>query len=250
MGPVSSHHHRRTKRFLASSVLLIGCLALIGCAPKSYFLNTKNLKKRQGSSTRILLMPADVELSILTAGGLLEPNAEWTKKAEANVKVALETALRGKLADVAYYVPPPKNSPKERENLQIIKLHATVGNTILTHKYIPKLVLPTKKEKFDWGLGKDLTSLREQYNADYALFLHFRDSYASGGRVAIIIAMAVLTAGHVVMHGGVQAAFASLVDLRTGEIVWFNRLVRGTGELREPGPALESVKTLLKAIPL
>ncbi len=250
MKRIPHHPRRHTRHLIASCVLLIGCLLLIGCAPKTYYLNTKYLKERQSSSSRILLMPPDVELSIKTAGGFLQPHAEWTKKATVNVKIALEKALRGKLSDVLHYAPPPKDSLEEHEHLQIIKLHAAVGNAIHTHKYIPKFKLPAKREKFDWSLGRNLSSLRNQYDADYVLFLHFRDSYASGGRIAVIIAVAVLTAGNVAIKGGEQAGFASLVDLRTGEIVWFNRLVRGTGELRESGPALESVKTLLVAIPL
>jgi hypothetical protein len=36
--------------------------------------------------------------------------------------------------------------------------------------------------------------------------------------------------------GGVQSGFASLVDLRTGDIVWFNQLGRATGDLRSRSP--------------
>jgi hypothetical protein len=39
--------------------------------------------------------------------------------------------------------------------------------------------------------------------------------------------------------------FASLVDLKTGDIVWFNRLVRAQGDLRTPAAAAETVKALV-----
>jgi hypothetical protein len=45
--------------------------------------------------------------------------------------------------------------------------------------------------------------------------------------------------------GGSQVGFASVVDLKTGDIVWFNRLVRGAGDLRTPEAAAETVKALV-----
>jgi len=50
--------------------------------------------------------------------------------------------------------------------------------------------------------------------------------------------------------GGRQISFASLVDLDTGDIVWFNFLVSGTGDLRDPNSARDSVDSLLAGFPL
>jgi hypothetical protein len=49
--------------------------------------------------------------------------------------------------------------------------------------------------------------------------------------------------------GGEQMGYASLVDLETGRIVWFNDLQRMTGDLRDPQAAAETVEALLKAFP-
>jgi hypothetical protein len=45
--------------------------------------------------------------------------------------------------------------------------------------------------------------------------------------------------------GGSQVGFASVVDLKTGDIVWFNRLIRPQGDLRTPAAAAETVKALV-----
>jgi hypothetical protein len=45
--------------------------------------------------------------------------------------------------------------------------------------------------------------------------------------------------------GGSQVGFASVVDLKTGDIVWFNRLVRTTGDLRTAEAATETVDALV-----
>ncbi len=89
--------------------------------------------------------------------------------------------------------------------------------------------------------------LRDEFGADYALFVFMRDSYASAGRVAVIAVAALLGVG---MQGGVQLGFASLVDLRTGEVMWFNRLVSGVGDLRTPEPARQAIESLLTDVPL
>jgi hypothetical protein len=51
------------------------------------------------------------------------------------------------------------------------------------------------------------------------------------------------------IQGGSQAAFISLVDLRTGNIVWFNRLGSTNGDLTD-APARDVVNNLLEGIPL
>ena len=48
---------------------------------------------RLPAGATIAVMPLDVELFSVTAGGVLEPQAEWTTKAVANLKEALQ--LRG-----------------------------------------------------------------------------------------------------------------------------------------------------------
>ena len=50
--------------------------------------------------------------------------------------------------------------------------------------------------------------------------------------------------------GGQQIGYASLVDLNTGRIVWFNDLKRFSGDLREPQAAAETVEVLLKGFPV
>jgi hypothetical protein len=43
--------------------------------------------------------------------------------------------------------------------------------------------------------------------------------------------------------------YASLVDLNTGRVVWFNKLDRMWGDLRDPGASVETVDALLNGFP-
>jgi hypothetical protein len=52
-----------------------------------------------------------------------------------------------------------------------------------------------------------------------------------------------------VVPGGQQIGFATLVDLHTGNIVWFNRMLNPAEDLRLAEPARQSVKSLLAEFP-
>jgi hypothetical protein len=122
-----------------------------------------------------------------------------------------------------------------------------VGKAIMRHLFVPVLQLPNKQGALDWTLGAGTNEMRDRLGADYALFVFVRDSYSSSGRQALQI-LGVLAG--VAVPGGAQIGFASLVDLRTGNIVWFNRLVSTSGDLRTEAPAQKTVDALLKDIPI
>ena len=106
--------------------------------------------------------------------------------------------------------------------------------------------MPAKGDTFDWSLGPGVEALAERYQADYALFSFYRDYQASGGRVAFAILAA---AAGVAVPTTAEFGFASLVDLHSGDIVWFNKVDVGAGELRDPGGARQVIDTLFKGLP-
>ncbi|NIP46946.1 MAG: hypothetical protein GWN21_11895 [Gammaproteobacteria bacterium] len=231
-------------RLLALGAVL--ALMLSACVTQGHLEPTGGTLRHEGQAV-VLLMPPDVELSELTVGGLVEPNAEWTAQGLSNVNQALADRMRRRKAAMIPYDAPVGDAGRAHDHQQIMKLHRAVGVSIIQHKYFEPLVLPTKKDVFDWGLGPDVQMLREEYNAQYALFVYLRDSYSSPGRVAMMVAMTVFGYG---MPGGAQTGFASLVDLGSGEVVWFNLLLRTTGDLRSPEPAREAIDALLAGFPL
>jgi hypothetical protein len=193
----------------------------------------------------MVLMPLDVELSHLTAGGLLEPDAGWTEQAQRNMHTALMEEARSRKVELIDFNP-GGGTPQDRESsLALVQLHRAVGSAILVHEYIPELALPSKKGKFDWSLGPEAAAIARSQNADYAMFIFVRDSYTTGGRAVLMALVAVATLGRGIMQGGSQVGFASVVDLKTGDIVWFNRLGRQSGDLRTPEVAGETVNTLV-----
>ncbi|MCH7544228.1 MAG: hypothetical protein IIB65_11395, partial [Proteobacteria bacterium] len=216
--------------------VLIVSLALAGCEVASFY--TKEKLERGNKTAYVLLMTPDVQLGEVTAGGLVEPNAEWTAIAEKHIVAALKKQLAKRKSRLVLYRSPKADTPKARIHTQLIKLHNAVGRSILLHKFAAPN-LPTKEDKFDWTLGPQARIVGQEYGADYALFIYLRDTYSSPGRVAVMVLAAVLGVG---VPGGTQIGFASLVDLETGDILWFSRLARASGDLRTPSAAEESVK--------
>lgn len=229
-----------TKSGLAPLMAIAGMLLVSGCATTTNVQQIDRLES-VGKDPSIVLMPPDIRYYLLTASGLPEPNAEWTDAARANFQTALLDYADGIGANVKT-INADNLSPDE---IKYETLHSAVGLTLLNHHFGYQQ-LPSKEGKFDWSLGPGVQQIGRQYEADYALFVYYRDYQASGGRVAFAILAAV--AGSAVVTGS-EYGFASLVDLKTGDIVWFNTVYTGQGELRDADSAAATVAGLFKDIP-
>ncbi|MBC7905185.1 MAG: hypothetical protein H7Y60_00345 [Rhodospirillaceae bacterium] len=219
--------------------------SLGACATQSFY--TTEALRRDDRHPRILMMPPDVELAEMTAGGGLETNALWTQQGTANLTAAVKQILRERNTQFVEFTAPNEDSPEGQRLDQIQKLHGAVGLTIRMYHATEASRLPTKAGKFDWSLGPSTQELASYSDADYALFVWVRDSYTSPGRVALKVAAALL---YVHVPGGIQYGHASLVDLKTGQVVWFNALFpREAGDLRTASPAKDTVALLLEKLP-
>jgi hypothetical protein len=190
--------------------------------------------------TQLLVAPLDVELFSISGGGVWEPKADWTDVAQRHLKAALDGRAR------ALGLSTVDMDPAKADDLaELLSLHGAMAGAIATH-HNGALKLPTKEGKLDWSFGDALRPLQQATGQRYALFTWVRDSYASAERKAVMVGMALLGVGLV---GGIQIGYASLVDLETGQVLWFNQLVRGSGDLRETQAANESVNVLLTGFP-
>ncbi len=205
---------------------------------------------------KLLVMRPDVTVGSVTTGGMVEPRADWTEAARANLIAALK-AQQGERGGNVLVMDRRDSLPGiEPETIaELERLHYAVGQSIALHRYNGRY-LPTKRGKgLDWTLGADAVTLGQRTGMDYALFLYAEDSFASTGRVALqVLGVAGCVVGFCAPNigGGGQFAYASLVDLRTGEVVWFNVLQTGTqvaginmGDIRKPEGAAQMVERLL-----
>ena len=193
-------------------------------------------------SPKILLMPVDIEICELTLAGMCEPSASWTQNSRENIITNFEEILNKRNAILNKYNMNEQND----EIIQIIKLHTQIGQEIINNEY-GQYKMPTK-EKFSWSIGKKANLLNRNYTSDYALFLYFRDQYSSDERVIYSILTAILFPG-VIPIGGRQMAFASLVDLKNGDIIWFNGYYRSFGDVRDLESAKKTLNKLFEQFP-
>jgi hypothetical protein len=205
---------------------------------------------------RLLVLRPDVSVGSLTTGGMVEPRADWTDQARTNIVAALKAqqASRGGKLQILERRKDLAGVP-EQEVADFERLFYAVGQSIVIHKYLGDY-LPTKRRQgLDWTLGEDAVALGRKTGYDYALFLHAEDSVASRGRVALgVLGLAGCFVGFCAPNvgGATQLDYAGLVDLRTGEVVWFNVVRAGSevpgiafGDLRTPEGAQQMVERLL-----
>jgi hypothetical protein len=225
-----------------SLVWTILAAVMAGCATSSQQVRQVDALTAADGSAHILLFEPDIKFYALTAGGVSEPQPDWTQDARRH----FVEAARAEAASHDLELTTLDTSVPDLELERYEKLYQAVGMTILRN-YVGPWTLPTKeKKKFDLTLGPGVDVLRERYGADYGLFVFYRDYRSTGGRMAFAILAAVVGVG--VPTGG-QFGFASLVDLRTGDVVWFNKVDIGTGDLRETSGAKTTVAVLFGDMP-
>ncbi|HWH17479.1 MAG TPA: hypothetical protein VNT77_03955 [Allosphingosinicella sp.] len=235
-------------------LLSASSLMLAGCVSTRQFRDV-DFQPPQGDYSLLVMRP-DVTVGSITAGGLFEARADWTEQARANLLAALRTqqATRGgRTVIVETRESIPGVSPQTVADLE--RLHNAVGSSIALHKYMGADLATKRGKGLDWTLGEEAVKLGRATGMDYALFLYAQDSFASNERVALqVLGIAGCLIGFCAPNvgGGSQTAYASLVDLKTGDVVWFNVLQAGSqiaginfGDIRKPEGAAQMVERLL-----
>jgi len=154
----------------------------------------------------------------MSSGGLEEEVPEWTTQALTHMKAELDgnPGNRGNLNIVQL-----PEVTKEQQALieQHTALYQTVAFSALWFTRNPAAAWQHKAKKFDYTLGSGLSFLAEQTGADTALFVSGEDVISSSGRKATMVFAA---AFGVAIPLGRTVIISSLVDLRTGDILWLN----------------------------
>ena len=225
-----------------SFVLLAGCaMGMTQTASQIDKLETV------GENARILLMPPDIKYYLITAAGVREPNREWTEAARRNFSIALQE-YAARIGTDLVTIDSAADLGDEEERYR--RLHSAVGMTIQQNHFgtmpLPSKKLPNNERRFDWSLGPGVSEIGENYDADYLLFVFYRAYQSSGGRIFLSLLASAATG--VFDPGDYQGGFASLVDLKTGDVVWFNTLAGG-GVMRDPNGARTAVEGLFTDMP-
>lgn len=198
----------------------------------------------------IVLFRPDIEVATLGTSGVPSPNPDWTADARKHFMTAMNGNPNAKINQVKLF------EEQTGENADILNeyqsLFRAVGGSIMLHSYMLKLptkkVVGQKKRKFDWTLGPGASKLGEIGGGNYGLFTYSYDAYATAGRKVFQFFMA-MAIGYL-PPGGQHFSYAALVDLDSGNVVWFNFYGSKKGDIRTAEGAAERVTTLLSTLPL
>ncbi len=248
---------------LLAAALLFGSSASIVNAASSYRASPQ-FEERLRSGLTVALVPSLVNVYQLPAGGQPELVDEWSEIARSNV----DGAIRKQLQSVRALTLPeldPKISEMVRVEMEDARvLFRAVALSAAVHTYgYPNILFETKLKHFDYTLGP-LPQLAEASGADALLFVHAVDYISSESRKALQTTGVLLSVGltvlggagpFVVPRGGPTVMWAALVDVRTGDLLWFNRHVSGgIHDLRDPASAepfvADAVGPLAQKLPI
>jgi hypothetical protein len=242
----------------ASVAALAACSLFIAIPAAAGSISRQGFDLPAEGSVKIVVFRPDVRVGSMRIGGLDEPNAEWTATARENIQNAMEEQARAMDARLDFL------DDLEGENAELLTQyrglfeavagammqHVTLADELPTKEtevVVPGRARPRKVTELDWTLGEGARELKAVTGADYAMFVFTHDAYGDTGRKVAQVLMAGLFGAYV--QAGIHIGYAGLVDLETGNIVWFNTDLAMGGDPREVDGAQKRVRQLLEGFP-
>lgn len=246
------HLNRFSVLRLARVLLLLALgLALVACKSTHVRTTVDFDKTFSLQGKKIVMVEPSIQLYEMKASGMLEPKAEWTRNARKHFKASVDEFLEKQNAELVPDYFTPRELPIRHRIRQVLALNEAVMSTIFVHSYL-HVPLPTRgtsrRKPLSWTVGPGVEEIRNVTGADYMLSLQISDSYSSKGRVAMMIIGAALQVA--LLQGGTQGGIATLVDLKSGDVVWFNVMTDQMGDMRDEDGAEATARRLLKGLPL
>jgi len=209
---------------MAVSVLATPALAAMSAVNPAL---TQNLLTRP---KKVVLLPPQVFVYELSAGGVPTRMADWEAVARDNLSNAATRLARE--TGLFELVAAPALDPLLADQLEAhIGLYDRVAQSVFVYGRGDQDAWAHKKNEFDYTVGPGLAFLREQTGADAALIVLGSDFISSGGRRAAFIAGLVLG---IVMPLGQSFITAGIVDLTTGDVLWMSFDASASMDSRTP----------------
>ena len=217
---------------LAAVLFLAACAG----APATKTAVHQTLARSPGEAMprRILLIPADVRLHEISAGGVVERVDAWSKAASESAS-AYVRKLAGTKTPFEL-VERPALDPQEKQSLeQHIALYDSVAGSAYFARTSTMNIWRERAQTFDYTLGPGLKDLAEHTGIDAAMIISGSDYISSAGRKAAMV-MGVLVAAAfgaiIVPQGGTSFISVGVIDLRSGDLLWFGTDRGGASDFR------------------
>ena len=179
---------------------------------------------------KLVLLPPQIFVFELSAGGVPTRKSDWEKLSRANFSAAAERIARERGAFEV--VPAPALATPLDDVVEAhMGLYERVASSVFVYGRGDSGAWAHKRNEFDYTLGPGLAFLRESTGADTALILLGADYISSGGRKLAFLAGLALG---VVMPLGQTFVAAGAIDLKTGDVQWMGFDSSASLDSREP----------------
>lgn len=194
---------------------------------------------------RLVLLPPQVTVKEVAAGGIMERVPEWTRWASDNIREELLVSLGWRPEFTL--LPMPALTAAEQERVEqylascmVVGIAAhwatTAGGSAWAHK----------RSHFDYTLGEGLAFLRERTGADAALLVIAEDYVSSSGRKAARLLGALVGLG---IPGGQAIVSVGVIDLHNGDLRWLHHSQSGSKDLKDREAVRQMLSEALATLP-
>lgn len=232
------------RRFVCVVLLAASVLASPAQAAMSA-INPALLQNLDARPKKVVLLPPQMFVFELSAGGVPTRMVDWEAEARENIRA---TAVRLARDDGLFeLIPAPDLAAAELDHLDAhVGLYDRVAQSVFVYGRGEQAAWAHKKHEFDYTVGPGLAFLREQTGADAALIVLGSDFISSGGRRAAFVAGLALG---IVMPLGQAFITAGVVDLRTGDVQWMSFDSSSSKDTRKPADVDALMRVLYQTWP-
>jgi len=251
---------------LLGAILLLMVGTSVGCASPPPFRQPPDFQTRFEGVERITLVPPKVAVYSMSAGDTEEEVQDWSDAAYENVTRALRAEIEelgrtfvefegpalphrtlrhdGRDAERAAEAP-----HDEAEDSWLLFEAANIA--IMRHTYDPWNTFPERVKGFDYTLGTEAAALVGKTDADAFLLIIATDHIPTRERAALVaagLAMGAMTMSYVGPSATPAKLTLALVEVKTGDILWFNTLSLPFTDLRDEATDKALVDTVMKGL--
>jgi hypothetical protein len=232
-------------------VLILPLICVLGCAKTNPFLKQHaDIQTHCAEIKRVSVLPPNVSIYQVSLGGekrILPEKIQQASEVLAR-KILDELQKRGFVADPLYSdLQNGIDSEKLFVSQEIQQLYASLEEEL---QRIPSLNI--QKKEFDCTLGDEAKRLSTFAKSDALFFIIFRGYERTGGSIAgetaANLLIAVATMGLVIPPketSGTELLQAALVDGKSGDIIWTNRVAENYPGFLPPSFDKDSIKNVI-----